>query len=58
MPQLGRVVPEWEREELRELTEAGHRIVYRLGDDEIEIVTVYDGRRRFPESPEAFTSPE
>lgn len=54
MPRMGRVVPEWEREDLRELIEAGFRIVYRVGADEIEVVTVYDGHRRFPAAPELF----
>lgn len=47
-PRLGRAVPEWEAEEIRELIEAGHRIIYQILPRRIEIVTVLDGRRRLP----------
>ena len=50
-PRLGRVVPEWEAEDIRELIEAGHRIIYKILPRRIEIVTVLDGRRCLPPTP-------
>ena len=44
-PNSGRIVPEYNSEEYRELIEAGYRIVYRVRKDEIEIETVYEPRR-------------
>jgi toxin ParE1/3/4 len=40
LPRIGRVVPEFGQEDLRELIHGRHyRIVYRLLPDEVEIVT-------------------
>jgi len=47
-PLSGRIVPEHKREDLREVILKGYRIVYLLGADEIAIVAVFDGHRRFP----------
>jgi toxin ParE1/3/4 len=44
-PQLGRVVPEYQRDEQRELVEDGYRIVYRATPNEVQIVTVFEGHR-------------
>jgi plasmid stabilization system protein ParE len=46
-PRSGRVVPEVGDESLRELIHGNYRIVYRLGRDTIEIVTVFHGARLF-----------
>lgn len=48
-PRLGRVVPELEREDVREVIERGYRIVYRLVGEDVLIVTVFEGHRLFPE---------
>jgi plasmid stabilization system protein ParE len=48
-PKLGRVVPEYRREDLRERILHSYRIVYRIGPSGIEIVTVLHGARRMPE---------
>ena len=48
-PNSGRVVPEKTSGELREIIEGNYRLVYRLKDGNIEIVTVFEGHRRFPE---------
>lgn len=47
-PLLGRVVPEHEREDLREVILKGYRIVYLIGSEEIAIIAVFEGHRRFP----------
>ncbi|MFO0887811.1 MAG: type II toxin-antitoxin system RelE/ParE family toxin [Isosphaeraceae bacterium] len=43
-PRLGPVVPEYEDETLRELFVEPYRIVYRLLEDQVDIVTVVLGR--------------
>jgi addiction module RelE/StbE family toxin len=47
-PRAGRVVPELEREEIREVILKGYRIVYFLGPNEIAIMTLFEGHRLFP----------
>jgi plasmid stabilization system protein ParE len=50
-PESGRTVPEFESPSVREVIHHLYRIVYRLVDgDEIHILTVHHGARRFPES--------
>jgi plasmid stabilization system protein ParE len=49
MPLAGRMVPEFQRKDLREVLLRSYRIVYLVGADAIEVVTVFEGHRRFPE---------
>jgi len=44
-PLLGAVVPEYEREDLRERLFQNYRIVYRISGEVVEILTVYHGAR-------------
>ena len=44
-PRSGRVVPETGNPDLRELIYRGYRIVYRLKNDNVEILTVFEGHR-------------
>jgi toxin ParE1/3/4 len=44
-PRSGRVVPETSHPDLRELIYRGYRIVYRLKNDNVEILTVFEGHR-------------
>ena len=49
MPLAGRVVPEYaEREDIREVLRRTYRIVYRVSDDVIEVLTIFEGHRLFP----------
>jgi addiction module RelE/StbE family toxin len=49
-PQIGRMVPEIEREEIRELIYKNYRIVYHVVSDErIDILTVHNGLRPLSE---------
>jgi addiction module RelE/StbE family toxin len=48
-PESGRVVPEREQNELREVIVRPFRLVYRVGRDSIEIVTVFHASRLFPD---------
>ena len=46
MPEIGRIVPELESSEIRELIEGNYRIVYRIKTrDYIEIITVHHTSR-------------
>ena len=49
--ELGRMVPEFGRPNLRELIVRPYRLVYRLQGDVIEVVTVFHAARMFPEPP-------
>ncbi|MDW3197001.1 MAG: type II toxin-antitoxin system RelE/ParE family toxin [Cytophagales bacterium] len=40
-PKIGRVVPEAERENLRELIEGNYRIIYEIAEDSIYIMSVH-----------------
>jgi toxin ParE1/3/4 len=44
-PSLGRVVPEADKETIRELFYRNYRIIYRINGELIEIITVFHGRR-------------
>lgn len=47
-PEMGRIIPELENPRLRELIfEGRYRVMYRLTSDEIQILTVRDGRQHF-----------
>jgi addiction module RelE/StbE family toxin len=46
-PQIGRIVPEISRPDIRELIFKNYRIVYRIKNDFIEILTVFEGHRLF-----------
>jgi toxin ParE1/3/4 len=48
-PQSGRQVPETGRPELREILHRGYRIIYRLEQDQLEVLTVRHSRQRFDE---------
>ena len=44
-PQAGRAVPERSDPSLREVTEKRYRIVYRVGDDGVIVVNVFEGHK-------------
>ena len=47
-PESGRIVPERDVPELREVIVAPYRVVYRLRPGTVEIVTVFRSSRDFP----------
>ena len=49
VPESGRMVPEFSREDIRELIEGNYRIVYQVFPDRIVVLTVFEGHRLFPE---------
>ncbi len=48
LPRLGAMVPEYDDENLRELFEDPCRIVYRILEQQIDVVAVVHAARRFP----------
>lgn len=49
LPGIGRIVPEYGRDELREVIKRGYRVVYLVTDEQVEIVTVREGHRLMPD---------
>ncbi len=47
LPHSGRIVPELRRREIREVIHGSHRIIYRVGEEEVFILTVRHGAQRF-----------
>lgn len=47
-PMAGRRVPELGRDDVREVLKRTYRIVYRVRDDHMEVLTVFEGHRLFP----------
>ena len=48
-PYLGKVVPEYDLNSIREISISHYRIIYRIKhDDLIHIILVHHGARRFP----------
>ena len=50
-PESGRVVPELDRPEIREVITRPYRVVYRYRGESVEIVTVFRSSRQIPEIP-------
>jgi toxin ParE1/3/4 len=50
-PRSGRVVSGAERDDLREIFVHGYRVIYRIIDDEVEVVGVRHGARRLGDIP-------
>jgi toxin ParE1/3/4 len=48
MPLAGRRVPEFGREDVREVIKRGYRVIYRVSDKQVEILAVVEGHRRLP----------
>lgn len=46
----GRIVPEFDKENLRELLIENYRLVYRITRTTIEILTVFDGHRQLSQN--------
>lgn len=50
-PRSGRVVPEYQREAIREVFAGDYRIVYRLRSQQVDVLTVRHGARLLPKTP-------
>lgn len=48
-PYAGRMVPEYQQEDLREVFEGAYRIIYRILPDRVDVMTVRRGWQLLPE---------
>jgi len=48
-PKMGRLVPELPASDLREMVISNYRIVYRIHNETIQILTVFESHKSFPE---------
>ncbi|WP_181232930.1 type II toxin-antitoxin system RelE/ParE family toxin [Enhygromyxa salina] len=48
LPFAGRRVPEFARDDVREVIKRGYRVVYQVGDERVVIYAVSEGHRRLP----------
>ena len=49
-PQSGRMVPEYQAHDIRELIEKPYRIIYRIKQDQIDVLAVIHSAQLMPES--------
>ena len=50
-PESGRIVPEFGRPDLRELVEPPYRLVYRVREDAVEVLSILHGRQQVRDRP-------
>lgn len=50
-PYSGRVVPEYKREDIREVFYHPYRIIYLIKEDGIEVLSIIHDARQLPENP-------
>lgn len=46
LPLAGRRIPEYDRDDLREVIKRGYRVVYLVTDEQVEILAVFEGHRQ------------
>jgi toxin ParE1/3/4 len=49
-PRSGRIAPQYDDENLRELIVYPYRLIYRLKPDRIDIIAVFHGAQQLPDS--------
>lgn len=49
-PRVGRIVPEYNSEEIREIILGNYRLVYRIQEEVISVLTVKSCRQKRPET--------
>ena len=47
-PQSGRMVPEYQRADIREVIERPYRIIYRVKEEQIDVLSVIHSAQRLP----------
>lgn len=50
-PESGRMVPEFQHADVRELVERPYRLIYRVRSDAIEVLSIVHGRRLLEDEP-------
>jgi plasmid stabilization system protein ParE len=53
-PASGRIVPEFETEQIREVIEGSYRIIYYIKPDQIDVLAVIHGSQQITEDSEDF----
>ena len=48
-PKSGRIVPEYQNPDIREIGDGSYRIIYEIVNNEVYVVAVVHGRRLLPE---------
>jgi plasmid stabilization system protein ParE len=48
LPLAGRRVPEYGRDDVREVIKRGYRVIYQVSDLQVEILAVIEGHRQLP----------
>lgn len=48
-PRSGTLVQEWDRPDLREIVVSNYRVIYRIHDEDVEIITVIHAARQLPD---------
>ena len=51
-PRSGRVIPELQNSDLREILVDRYRIMYQVDDTNVNVFAVYESRRQYPPPPE------
>lgn len=51
-PESGRVVPEFNRDEIKELIHGNYRLVYELKSNRIDMLTIWHVRQSLPQKPQ------
>ncbi len=51
-PKMGRMIPEYERPELREIIHGNYRLIYELQSNRIDMLTIWHTRQLLPYKPE------
>ena len=51
-PLSGQMVPEYQREDIREIIEYSYRILYHVDDSVVSIITLIHGSHPLPETPQ------
>ncbi|MDZ7803473.1 type II toxin-antitoxin system RelE/ParE family toxin [Thiohalophilus sp.] len=49
-PQSGRMVPEFKREDIREVIEGPYRLIYVIKTEQIDILSVFHGAQKLPDT--------
>jgi plasmid stabilization system protein ParE len=49
-PRSGRVVPEYRRDTIREVFEGDYRIIYRIRNQQVDVLTVRHSAQRLPQN--------
>lgn len=49
-PEIGRMVPEFTRPEIRELIHGNYRLIYEVKSSHVDMLTIWHGRQQLPDS--------